>query len=95
MLKAEERSLRRSDFDHMSLYCFDEELHEKALRHEGYEEGYKEGFEEGSRKAREVSVRKAVRILKKNGFSEEDIAHGLLGLFPDHADSIKRILESL
>ena len=75
----------------MSLYYFDEELHEKALRQEGYEEG----FEEGSRKAREVSIRKAVRILKKNGFSEEKIAHGLLEIFPDHADSVKRVLESL
>lgn len=94
MLKTEERSFRRNDFDHMSLYYYDEELHEKALRQEGYEEGYKEGFEEGSIKTREEAFRRMMKLLKKKKFSDEEIQSDLLEIYPDHADLVKRVLES-
>ena len=63
----------------MSLYYFDEELHEKALRQEGFEE----------------VIRLMMKFLKKKKFSNEEILSDLLEEFPDHADSVKRVLESL
>jgi len=83
MLKAEERSFRRNDIDTMSLYYYDEELHEKTIRQEGFEEGFEE------------VIRQMMKFLKKKKFSDEEILSDLLEEFPDHADSVKRVLESL
>lgn len=79
MLKAEERSFRRNDIDTMSLYYYDEEMHEKTIRQEGFEE----------------VIRQMMKFLKKKKFSNEEILSDLPEEFPDHADSVKRVLESL
>lgn len=96
MLNAEERTFNQVRFCYMSLYYFDEKLHEETLRQEGREEGHeegrKEGFEEGSAKTREEDIRKTIKLLKKKKYSSEEILSDLLEEYPDHADLIKRIL---
>lgn len=81
----------RSEVKDMLLFEYKEELHEETLRQEGREEGFDEGFGEGI----EVGIRKTAEVLQELKFSDNAIQTKLLEKFPDHADSIKRILESV
>ncbi|MBQ9825174.1 MAG: hypothetical protein IJM63_11790, partial [Solobacterium sp.] len=58
------------------------------------QEGREEGFEEGSIKTWEEAFRRMMKLLKKKKFSDEEIQSDLLEIYPDHADLVKRVLES-
>lgn len=49
----------------MSIYEYDEELHFKTLREEGYESGYAEGHESGFSEGHEVGLEQTLRRLNK------------------------------
>ena len=63
----------------MILETFDQELHEKTLRKEGYDEGkadgYKkgnvQGYERGKSEERENSIRQIIKMLKEVGVDRE------------------------
>ena len=46
----------KSEVISMSIFEYDEELHKKTLRAEGYEDGFKEGFDSGHKEGFEAGV---------------------------------------
>ncbi|MCM1161958.1 MAG: hypothetical protein NC412_12120 [Roseburia sp.] len=58
----------------MSIFEYDEELHKRTLREEGYEDGLKHGMERGMKRGIEHGMRQAVlELLEDLGSVPEDI----------------------
>lgn len=65
----------KSEVISMSIFEYDEELHKKTLRAEGYEDGFKEGFDSGhkegfeagaaSKESENQRLREEIKELKK------------------------------
>ena len=58
------------------------------------EKGFKKGFKRGRGEIRKDAIRKAVKMFKKVGLSDEVIRHDLLEEYPEYSDLIKKIIES-
>ena len=65
----------------MSIFEYDEELHERTLREEGYEEGIKKGIEHG--------ILRTIRKMSEKGLEAADIAK----LLDESEEDIKRMLK--
>lgn len=58
---------QKAEVIHMILETFDQELHEKTLRKEGYDEGKADGYITGKSEERENSIRQIIKMLKEVG----------------------------
>ena len=61
----------------MSIYEYDEKLHERTLREEGREEGRKEGRKEGREEGRKEGIMGTINILKNLQHSDDQIISSL------------------
>ena len=69
---------QKAEVIHMILETFDQELHEKTLRKEGYDEGEADGYEKGKSEERKNSIRRIIKMLKEVGLDREAAASKLM-----------------
>ncbi|MBR1693632.1 MAG: hypothetical protein IJ711_12800, partial [Lachnospiraceae bacterium] len=74
---------------YMSIFEYDEQLHERTLLEEGIEIGEQRGMEIGEKRGMEIGARKAVMILRSLGHADSEIKAAITAeydLSPEQAE---------
>jgi len=79
----------KAEVIYMSIFEYDEQLHERTLLEEGIEIGEQRGMEMGERRGIEIGARKAIMILRSLGHDDSEIRAAITAeydLSPEQAE---------